>query len=78
MPTTNIFLPIDFGQLFDLARQLPANERRKLADLLLKEDPNNGIPEEHKQLVRARIKKYEEHPELLIDEEKAMEMINLM
>jgi hypothetical protein len=71
-----IFLPLDFSQLFDLARQLPKDERRQLADMLLQEDAPAGIPEAHKQLVRARIKKYNEHPELLIDEDRAMELIN--
>ncbi len=76
--TPPIFLKLDFGQLFDLARQLPKDERMQLANMLLQEDPNTGIREAHKQLVRARIKKYNEHPELLIDEEKAMELINNM
>jgi hypothetical protein len=80
MPTTtpHIFLPLDFDQLFDLARQLPEDERRQLAAMLLEEDASAGIPEAQKQLVRARIKKYNEHPELLIDEDRAMEMINNM
>jgi hypothetical protein len=73
-----IFLPLDFSQLFDLARQLPKDERRQLADMLLKEDAANDIPEAHKQLVRARIKKYNDHPELLIDEDTALQMINDM
>jgi hypothetical protein len=80
MPATtpHIFLPLDFDQLFDLARQLPEDERRQLAAMLLQEDAPAGIPEAHKQLVRARIKKYNESPELLIDEDRAMEMINNM
>lgn len=78
MPTSNIFLQLDFKQLFDLARQLPVNERLQLADMLLKEETNVGISDAQKQLVRSRIKKYNEHPELLIEEEKAMELINNM
>jgi len=80
MPTTKpkILLPLDFNQLFDLALQLPEKERRQLADMLLQEDSNAGIPEAHKELVRARVKKYDDHPELLIDEDRAMEMINNM
>jgi len=34
------------------------------------------VTENQKRIVRARIKKYELHPELLIEEEKAIEMIN--
>lgn len=74
----HIYLPLDFSQLFDLARQLPKDEHRQLADMLLQEEVPAGIPEAHKQLVRARIKKYNEHPEPLIDEDRAMEMINNM
>ena len=76
--TRNIFLPLDFGQLLELVRQLPKEERRQLYDILLKEEVNGSIPEEHKQLVRTRIQKYKEHPELLIDEERAIELINNM
>ena len=76
--TTHIYLPLDLGQLYDLVRQLPENERRQLADMLLQEDASDNIPEAQKQTVRARIKKYEEHPELLIDEQRAMDMINKM
>jgi hypothetical protein len=74
----NINLPINFNQIFDLALQLPKNERRRLADKLMQEDNEEMIPEEHKELVRARIKKYNESPGLLIDEDKAFEMINSM
>ena len=42
---------------------------------LLEEPP---IPEWQKDEVRKRIKKYNEHPELLIDGDKALEMINNM
>ncbi len=76
--TTPIFLPLEFNQLLDLARQLPKNERLQLADLLLQEDISEGVPEFQKKLVRARIKKYNEHPELLIDEDEALEIIKNM
>ncbi len=78
-PTTpHIYLPLAFEQLLDLARQLPKNERHQLADMLLQEDISDDIPEFQKQLVRARIKKYNEHPELLIDEDQALEIIKNM
>lgn len=80
MPTTtpHIFLPLDFNQLFDLVRQLPNNQKRQLADLLLQEEAADDVPEAHKKLVLARIKKYDSNPELLIDEEDAIKMINQM
>jgi hypothetical protein len=46
--------------------------------MLLQEDISDDIPEFQKQLVRARIKKYNEHPELLIDEDQALEIIKNM
>ncbi|MEO7312309.1 MAG: addiction module protein [Chitinophagaceae bacterium] len=80
MPATtpHIFLPLDFNQLFDLVRQLPNSQKRQLADLLLQEEAADDIPETHKKLVLARIKKYDRNPELLIDEEDAIKMINQM
>lgn len=80
MPTAtpHIFLPLDFNQLFDLARQLPNNQKRQLADLLLQEEAADDVPEAHKKLVLARIKKYDRNPELLIEEEDALKMINRM
>ena len=35
IPATQTFLPVDFKQLFELAKQLPKKEQQKLADLLL-------------------------------------------
>ena len=78
-PTTpQIYLPLEFDQLLDLARQLPKNERQQLADLLLQEDISDDVPEFQKQLVSARMKKYNEHPDLLIDEDQALEIIKNM
>lgn len=74
--TAPVYLPLDFNQLFDLARQLPDDEKRQLAGLLMQEEAAGNIPEEQKQLVLARVKKYELHPELLIEEEQALAIIN--
>ncbi len=80
MPTTNaVYLSLDFDQLLGLARQLPDDEKRQLADLLMQEQEGVGtIPEDQKQLVLARIKKYDQYPELMIEEEQALAMINQM
>ncbi len=75
-PATQTFLPVDFKQLFELAKQLPKKEQQKLADLLLQtEETRDSVSDKHKNLVRARIKKYDKHPELLVDEKQALEMI---
>ena len=79
MPTaTNISLAVSPKQVFDLAQQLSKKERIQLIELLELEQYADNIPEEHKKLVRQRIKKYNRNPELLIDELKALKMINAM
>jgi hypothetical protein len=75
--TTNIYLPLQFNQLVDLVKTLPKKEKQKLMDVLQEEIPA-VIPEWQKQEVRKRIKKYEKHPELLIDEKTALKMIKAM
>ena len=79
MPTaTNIALAVSPKQVFDLAQQLPQKEKIQLIELLQLEQYADNIPEEHKKLVRQRIKKYNKNPELLIDEATALKMINAM
>lgn len=79
MPTaTNIALAISTKQVFGLAQQLPQKEKIQLIELLELEQYADYIPEEHKKLVRQRIKKYNKNPALLIDEAKALKMIKAM
>ncbi len=79
MPTTkNIALSLSPKQVFDLAQQLPQKEKIQLIELLELEQYSDNIPEEHKKIVRQRIKKYNKNPELLIDEVKALKMINAL
>lgn len=73
--TTNIYIPLQFNQLVDLIRALPKKEKQQLIELLEKDEPEN-IPEWQKQEVRKRIKKYNKHTELLVDEKQALKMIN--
>jgi hypothetical protein len=75
--TTNIYLPLQFNQLIDLVKKLPKKEKQKLMNVL-QDDVPDIIPEWQKQEVRKRIKKYEKHPELLIDEKTALKMIKAM
>jgi hypothetical protein len=74
---TNIYLPLQFNQLVDLVKKLPKKEKEKLMDALQDDIPAT-IPEWQKQEVRKRIKKYDKHPELLIDEKAALKMIKAM
>ncbi len=73
--TTNIYIPLQFNQLVELIKALPKKEKQQLIELLEKDEPEN-IPEWQKQEVSKRIKKYNKHPELLLDEKQALKMIN--
>lgn len=78
MATTNIYLPLNFTQLFELAKQLPKKQRQQLADMLLKEkeDATIEVSEAQKNFVRDSIKKHKAHPELLIPEKQAWKIID--
>ena len=76
--TSVITLPVSPKQVFALAQQLPTKDKAELIHLLEQEQYANNIPEEHKKLVRSSIKKYNKNPELLIDEQQALKMINAM
>ena len=75
---STICLQISPEQVFSLAKQLPAKAKIELIHLLEEEQYIDNIPEEHKKLVRQRIKKYNKNPELLINETDALKMINAM
>jgi hypothetical protein len=75
MPSTNIYLPLQFKQLVDLIKSLPEQEKQQLYDLL-QEEQIVAIPDWQKEEVNRRIKKYDDHPELLIDENEALKIIN--
>jgi hypothetical protein len=76
--TTYIALPISPEQVFSLAQQLKVKDKIELIHLLEQEQYAVNIPEEHKKLVSQRIKKYNKNPELLIDENEALKIINAM
>ena len=76
MSSSNISLPLNFNQVFELVRQLSSKEKEKLAKLINEDlEQNISIPEEHKNIVRSRIKKYKAHPEMLVDWKKAQKTI---
>lgn len=76
--STNIYLPINPKQLFELVRQLPVKEKHQLLGLLQQErEDNMPIPEKHKKVVRQRIKKYTQHPEQLLDWDAAKKKLKL-
>jgi hypothetical protein len=76
--SSNIYLPLNFKQLFELVKQLPDKEKRQLIGLLKQEQEETmPIPEEHKKLVRQRVKHYTKHPEELVDWDTAKKRFKL-
>lgn len=66
MDTQHIQLnvPLSFKQVIDIVKQLSSFEKQQLSEYLQTEQcaSDSIIPEEHKQIVRQRIKKYENQP----------------
>ncbi len=56
-------IPLSFKQLVDIVQQLSPSEKQQLSEVLWTEQNIDDIeiPEEHKQIVRVRIKKYEKN-----------------
>ena len=56
--------PISFRQVVDIVKQLSPSEKQQLGEILWAERNIDDIviPEEHRQIVRERIKKYENNP----------------
>jgi hypothetical protein len=71
-------IKIGLKEIVDLVKQLPIEEKGQLFHLLEEEQYANNIPEEHKMLVRERIKKSNKNPERMVDEKTALELINAM
>lgn len=76
--SSNIALPISPEQVFSLVQQLHSKDKIELILLLEQEQYTDNIPEGHKKLVSQRIKRYNKNPELLIDEDEALKIINAM
>jgi hypothetical protein len=58
-------VPISFLQIVNLIKQLSSSEKQQLSEILWAEQniDDMAISEEHKLLVRERVKKYENCPE---------------
>jgi hypothetical protein len=58
-------IPLSFKQVVDIVKQLSPSEKQQLSEVLWTEQSIDDIiiPEEHKQIVRERIKKYENSPD---------------
>ncbi len=73
--TSTIYFPLQFNQMVELIKALPKKEKPQLIEVL-QQDESVAIPEWQNEEVRKRVKKYNKHPQLLIDEKDALEMIN--
>ena len=62
---TQLNVPISFRQVVDIVKQLSPIEKQQLGEVLWDEQNVDDIviPEEHKMIVRERIKKYENSPD---------------
>ena len=58
-------VPLSVDQLIDIVRQLSTKEKQKLSNVLWEETREEEvfIPEDHKKIVRQRLKRMEESPE---------------
>ena len=65
MNNIHVQVNLKFQQLVDAVKQLTPNEKLKLNEAIW--DESMPIPEEHKNLVMARIKKARKNPEQLLD-----------
>ncbi len=62
-------IPLSFNQVIEIVRQLSPSEKRQLRVVLETEQSIDDliIPEEQKQIVRERIKKYEKNPDSYLE-----------
>jgi hypothetical protein len=75
---TQINLNIGLNEIIGLVKLLPVEEKGQLFHYLEEEQYANNIPQKHKELVRDRIKKSNDNPERMIDEQTAFELISKM
>ena len=65
METINLNVSFTLKQLIEVVKKLSPKDKTILNDAIWED--NFIIPEEHKEIVMARIKEAEENPELMLD-----------
>jgi hypothetical protein len=72
-------VPLSVDQLIDIVRQLSPKEKQKLSSVLWDETKEEEvfIPEDHKKIVRKRLKRMEESPETSLSWEDIEHKIKL-
>ncbi|HUH34105.1 MAG TPA: addiction module protein [Daejeonella sp.] len=72
----NLNIPLNFSQVVDIVKQLSPSERTKLKEVLEGEQ-DIVIPEEHKSIVRQRMKTSESDPSRLLNWDEVKHKIKL-
>lgn len=72
-------VPLSLNQIIDIVRQLSPKEKLQLSGVLWDEIPETeiDIPEEHKQIVKRRLIRMEDHPESCLSWEDLESKIRL-
>lgn len=72
-------VPLSLNQIIDIVRQLSPKEKLELSGVLWDEIPETeiDISEEHKQIVKRRLKRMEDHPESCLSWEDIESKIRL-
>jgi hypothetical protein len=75
----NLNVPLTFNQVVDIVRQLSPKEKLKLKEMLLESQDIDeyDIPEEHKNIVRQRMKASQDDPSRLLKWEEAKRKLKL-
>ena len=72
----NLNVPLNFSQVIDIVRQLSTKEKAKLKEVLESEQEID-IPEEHKNIVRRRMKASEADPTRPVNRDAVKHKIKL-
>lgn len=72
----NLNIPLNFNQVVDLVKQLSPIEKTKLKEVLEREQ-DAIVSEQHKNIVRQRMKASEADPSRLLDWDKVKHKIKL-
>lgn len=73
MSNVHVKIDLSFQQLEEIVKQLSPSDKMKLNDVIWNEGME--IPEEHRKLVRQRIKKSTQNPARMIDWNKGSRML---
>jgi hypothetical protein len=75
----NLNVPLTFDQVVDIVRQLSPKQKLKLKEVLQESQniDNYVIPEEHRNIVRQRMKASQDDPSRLLNWEEARQKLKV-